>query len=81
MAVTVFAVLFLFFLVGLAIIGYRVLGNRTSSAGEAGSEKCSVCRERFNKEELIERQIGDYRLLYFCRKCVMGLYSDLGIKN
>jgi len=81
MAVTVLAVLFLFFMVGLAIIGYRVLGNRTTSATEVDTERCSVCRERFKKNELIQRQIGDYRLLFFCRKCVLELYSDLGMKN
>ena len=81
MAVTVLAATFLIFLIIVAVLGYRVLGRRTAGTAEIDTEKCSVCRERFKKNQLIERQIGDYRILYFCRNCVMGLYSDLGMRN
>ena len=81
MAVTVLAVVFLVFMVVVAIGGYKLLGKRALKPEEINTEKCSICRERFEKIQLLERQIGDYRLLYFCKKCVMGLFADLVIKN
>ena len=81
MAVTILAAIFLVFMVVVAIGGYKLLGKQTSNTGEMDTGKCSICSERFEKNQLIERQIGDHRLLYFCKKCVMGLYADLGMKN
>lgn len=79
--VTILAVMFLALTVVLAVAGYRVLGKRTESPGTERTERCALCRNRFSRELLVERQIGDYKLMYFCRQCVLGLYSDLGLKN
>lgn len=81
MAVTILAVLFLFFLVVIAFFGYNYLGKRAVTPENLNTEKCSICRQQFEKKMLTERQIGDYKLLYFCRDCILRLYADLGIKN
>ena len=81
MAVTILAVVFLFLLVVIAFFGYNYLGKRVATPESINTEKCSVCRQKFEKTMLIERQIGDYKMLYFCRECVVKLYADLGIKN
>ena len=74
-------VLFLFFIVLSAFLGYRLLGKGTTTPEEANLEKCSICRQKFDKSQLVLRQIGDYKLFYFCRECVLKLYADMGLKN
>jgi hypothetical protein len=81
MIVTALAILFLVLLTLAAYGGYRVLGRATRAPGEAATEKCSVCRERFPVSELVVRQIGDYKLMHFCKKCILSLYQDLGLRN
>jgi len=81
MAVTVLAIVFLGILVTVAIAGSRFLANRSATPGEANREKCSICRRSFEKSELIMREIGDYKLLYFCRECISKLHADSEIRN
>ena len=81
MAITVLAILFLALIVGVALLGYKTIVAAKNPPGEANLEKCSLCRNKFDKRSLVERQIGDYRLLYFCRECILKLYQDLGISN
>ncbi len=81
MAVTILAAAFLLVLGALAAAGFMLFrnGGTRQSAGEG--EKCSVCGRRFQRAHLLERQVGDYRLLRFCRECILSLYTDLGVKN
>ncbi len=81
MAVTVLAVLFLAIMVVIAVVGYKTVIRQRSVPQDADLEKCAICRQSFDKEKLILRQIGDYKLLYFCSDCILKLYADLGIKN
>ena len=82
MIITVLAISFLCLVGFVAFVGYQTVIKRNSStAEELATEKCAICRERIAKELLVERQILDYKLLYFCRKCIVGLYGDLGITN
>ncbi len=82
MTVSILAVTFLILIGFVAYVGYKtIIRQGPKSPEELNTEKCSVCRERFSKDQLVERQIGDYKLLYFCRNCILGLYGDLGIKN
>lgn len=82
MVVTILAIAFLVLIAFTAFVGYRTIIRRDpSSAQDINTERCTVCRGRFEKSLLVERQIGDYRLLYFCRGCIMELYTELGIKN
>ena len=81
MVVTVLAVAFLIFIGFIAYIGYRSVIQRAPSAEEQRMEKCEVCRRKFDKTELLLREVGDYRVLYFCRDCIMRMYADIGIRN
>ena len=81
MIVTILAVAFLLLIAVAAFLGYKTVIQRSTSPEEINQEKCSICLEKFEKSQLVLRQIGDYKLLYFCKKCVLGLYADLGMKN
>ncbi len=79
MIVTVLAVSFLCLVGFVAYIGYKtVIRSASPTKEELATERCTICRERMAKELLVERQIGDYKLLYFCRTCILGLNADLG---
>lgn len=79
MIVTVLAIVCIALLGFLTVVGYRaVIRGGESESRVEGMEKCSVCRRSIRKEDLVERQIGDYKLLYFCASCITGLYADLG---
>ena len=80
MSVTILAVLFLFLIVLCALLGYRIIGKSGTSPAEAHVEKCSLCLQKFDRNQLILRQVGDYKLFFFCRECVMRLYADMGSK-
>ena len=81
MAITILACLFLFGIVTIALVGYKFIITQKNLPEERNLEKCTVCRKKFDKSLLVERQIGDYKLLFFCRECVLKLYADLGLKN
>ena len=81
MVVSVLAVGFLIFIGFVAIIGYKTIIRGGPKGDELNVEKCSICRRKSDKRQLILRQIGDYKLLYFCKDCVLQLYADLGLKN
>lgn len=81
MTITILAIVFLLVLFFVAIVGYKTIIKRGGTPAESHMEKCAICRETFDKPELVIRQIGDYKLLYFCKKCVIGLYADSGMKN
>jgi hypothetical protein len=82
MTLSVLALLFLVIIIAVAVTGTRLLSTRSSSKKETPeTERCSVCRQHFAPAELILRQVGDYKLLYFCKECILKLYADLGMKN
>jgi hypothetical protein len=81
MSVTILAIAFLVIIGFVAYIGFKACIQSAPSAEEQKSEKCAICRRKFERDEMILRQIGDYKLLYFCRECILKLYTDLGLKN
>ena len=76
MAVTILALLFLVFLLIVAFFGFRILGKGGKPAGTISLQKCSICLRPFERHLLTERQVGDYRLLYFCPDCILSLHAD-----
>ncbi len=76
MAVTILALLFLVLMTAIAFFGR----GKQPQAG-VNMQKCSLCLRPFEQRLLVERQVGDYRHLHFCRECILGLASDLGLKN
>jgi hypothetical protein len=81
MLFSVLALAFLIIIGFIALIGYKTIIKGGPSPDEINLEKCSICRNKFERNQLLLREIGDYKLLYFCRECVMRLYADFGLKN
>ena len=81
MIVTVLAIVFLIILLLVAVFGFKAIIKQGKSPQELSTERCSICREQFLKSQLIERQIGDYRLMYFCGSCITTLHTELTSKN
>jgi hypothetical protein len=82
MVVTILAILCLVLLGLITAGGYRAVIRGTGGGAAAGeNETCAVCRGSFPKKEMVERQIGDHRILYFCRECIVRLASDIGINS
>jgi hypothetical protein len=81
MAVTILAVLFLLLVTAIAVAGYRMFRKGGTPQAGVDTQLCSLCRSPFETQLLVERQVGDYRHLHFCRECILGLVSDLGLKN
>ena len=81
MAVTLLAVVFLLLVIAIALAGLKMFGKGKGEGTGRETQKCSLCLRTLEKSSLIERQVGDYRMLHFCRECVLSLYSDLGLKS
>jgi len=81
MTVSILALLFLAGILLVAVFGFRTIIRQGKAPDDPGREKCSVCREHFNRSQLIERQVGDHRILYFCQTCVMSLHNEMVSKN
>lgn len=78
MIVTILAIACIILLGILTIVGYRaIIRGGESQASAEGMEKCTICRHSTRKEELVERLVGDYRILYFCGPCITSLSSDM----
>lgn len=81
MIVTVLAVVFLLLLLVVAVFGFKAIIRQGKAPQDLNKERCSICRKEFLKSQLIERQVGDYKLLYFCGPCITKLHSELTTKN
>ena len=56
---TYLAIAFVVLLIVAILYGFGIVMRRPPSLQELGSETCILCRRKFKKEELIEREIGD----------------------
>lgn len=81
MTLSILAVLFLAAILSVAVVGFRAIIRQGKAPEDANKEKCSICRTQYNRSQLIERQIGDYRLLHFCQSCIMSLHNEIISKN
>jgi hypothetical protein len=81
MAVTILAVVFLLLLLIIAVFGFKAIIRQGKPPEDLNKERCSICRQNFPTEQLIERTVGDYRVLYFCASCIARLHSELTSKN
>ena len=63
-----------------ALYGFGIVVRRPPTVDELQLEHCSLCRLRFPREQLIERQVGDARLFYFCATCVDSLAHEASLK-
>ena len=81
MPLTILALAFLLFILTLAIFGQRLLSQKSESVKNADTEKCSICRNSFDKRQLVERQIGDIKVMYFCSTCIGSLSREILTKS
>lgn len=81
MTVTILAVAFLVIMLLVAAFGFKAIIKRGKPPGELHMERCSLCRQQFHKTQLVERQVGDYKLYFFCPSCITSLHNDLTGKN
>lgn len=81
MTITILALLFLAGVLVLAAFGFKAVIKQGKAPQDLHMEKCSLCRQNYNKAVLVERQVGDYKLLYFCPACIAALHSEMVGKN
>ena len=81
MTVTVLAVLFLLIVLAVALFGFRAIIKQGNEPRDINKERCLLCRREYNKSQMIERQVGDYRVFFFCGSCINDLHNDLTRKN
>ena len=76
MTLSILAVAFLLLLIAIIFYGYGFIMKAARPLKGETTEPCAICRATFDKRQLVERQIGDSKLLYFCKKCVTSLNDD-----
>ena len=81
MTLTILASIFLLGIIVVSIFGFKAIIRQGKAPEDAHREKCTLCRVTYNKSQLIERQVGDTRLYYFCASCIASLQSELTSKN
>lgn len=81
MAISILAVLFLVTILAVAFIGFRAIIRQGKAREDINRERCSICRMQYNRSQLIERQVGDHRLLLFCQSCILSLHNEVVSKN
>jgi hypothetical protein len=81
MALTIGAVVLLVGLIFLVYYGYTIGIKKSTQPGEENLLKCSLCLKRFDRSQLVERQVGDSRLFYFCETCIQSLHQKLDARN
>ena len=81
MTVTVLAIGFILVVLLLALFGFKAVIKQGKAPEDINKERCSLCRQQFTKTQLIERQVGDYRLYFFCASCIDSLHNELVSKN
>ena len=81
MTVTILASLFIALMLLVTVLGFKAVIMKGKPPGELRQEHCSLCRDKYNTSQLIERQVGDARLFYFCPACIEKLHNQLITKN
>lgn len=81
MTITILATVFLLGIIAVAIIGFRAVITQGRSPEDLQKEKCAICRIGYHRSQMVERQIGDHRLLYFCHACITSLHTEMTTKN
>ena len=79
MVFTILSSLFLLLLAGVAFYGYGFMMKSSRESGENDLQRCLLCRASYPKSKLVERQIGDSRIVYFCMLCVQKLSEDANL--
>jgi uncharacterized CHY-type Zn-finger protein len=81
MALTIGAIIFLVGLIFLIYYGYSVGVRKSVKPGEENLQRCNLCTKRFNRSDLVERQVGDNKVYYFCHSCIENLSAEAQSRN
>jgi hypothetical protein len=81
MTITILAIAFIVLMLGITALGYRMLTRQREPAVDIHTERCSICRSKYDRSLLVERTIGDTRVLYFCTPCIHALSHDLAARD
>ncbi|MEP0822083.1 MAG: hypothetical protein HRF44_04480 [Ignavibacterium sp.] len=73
---TTLAIVFVILLLGSILYGFGIIMRRPPTSNELHTERCSLCKQRFDKKALVERESGDTRVFYFCHDCINRLSAD-----
>lgn len=74
--ITTLAIIFVVLLLGSIFYGFSIIMRRPPASSELQTECCTLCRHRFDKNVLVEREAGDTKVLYFCPDCINRLAAD-----
>ncbi len=79
--ITYLTIGFVVLLLGAVLYGFGIVMRRPPTQEELETESCTLCGQRLKKENLVERQIGDYKVLSFCVECIEKLALDSSKQN
>ena len=79
--ITYLTIGFVVLLLGGALYGFGIVMRRPPTQEELETEPCTLCGQRIKKENLVERQIGDYKILFFCGECIEKLSLESSKRN
>ena len=74
--ITYLAVAFVLLIIGAIFYGFGIVLRRPPTKEELESSVCFLCGKRFERAILVERVIGDSKVVHFCRICISGLHAD-----
>ncbi len=81
MTVTVLAITFIIIVLLVTVVGFKAVIKQGKKPEDINKERCSICGVQYHKAQLIERQIGDHHLYFFCGTCISSLHSELISKH
>ncbi len=81
MVITVFAICFLILILAISLFGFKAVIKQGKRPEDINKEKCSLCRKEFLKSQLVDRQVGDMRVYFFCVECIAALSREITGKN
>ena len=81
MTFSILAILFLATILAVSLVGFRAIIRQGKAPEDVNKEKCSICRTEYYRSQLIEREVGDYRVLHFCQSCIISLHNEIISKN
>ena len=79
--ITYLTIGFVVLLLGAVLYGFGIVMRRPPTQEELETESCTLCGQRLKKENLVERQIGDYKVLFFCKECIEKLSFESSKRN
>jgi len=81
MTVTILAIIFIIVVLVITVLGFKAVIKQGKNPEDIHKEKCSICRVQYHTSQLIERQIGDHHLYFFCGSCINSLHNELISKH